>query len=313
MKTVHCSFLVWLLVLSCSKTGETIEEIFVPDPTIISEYHHFNHDGSLMAKYIFDEIGRLSEYLRPDYISVSYSYDENHKLIKIVKTDLQSNSNESFSLTYDSENRILNFGNNMFTYYPNGNYLIDSPHSEYEYIDENDNNILYTEILNHKYFINENGFINEYCGYEFYLKTYLDTNNTEIIWEGCGGIYFHSFEYLDNVITSSDQNDNNPIYIYDDNTNPLYFPESNILDLALILPTQYYGLNNSDLFPFVSKNNLIEWDNGDGGSESYKLEINFNDTNLPVKSYYQSYYLESPEGNPYVIAKYYYQGDTIPE
>ena len=325
MKKIYLLFAICIFTFSCTKDEEPAEKAFVPDPTIISEYHLLYGNEEAQAKYIFDEYGRFSKYIDIDDVSVSFEYDTNNRIINIIKTDLQDNSTEAFALGYDSDNRILSFGDRTFTYYPDNHYYIeDSSYRSSEW-SNTDPNILFTEESMLKYSADANGIITSFCRTQVDSKTFLDTNITEIEGEWCSdGSYTL---YYDANVKSRDSGHGYD-FRYNDDVNPLYFPDSNLSGLLVLFEydellenKNLYGLGYKgveNLFVIASQNNLIEsgefCSNSNGcGPESNNYTYEFNGLNLPSQSTSQYYYVGSPEGTPYVNAKYYYQGDVIPE
>jgi len=311
MKNLTLLFAVFTLTFSCTKTDDAGKAGFVPDPTIIAEYHKLHSNGNVYAKYIFDENGRFSQYINVGNTSTLYEYDTNDRIINVIKTNLQDNSTETFALSYDSENRIISYGDRTFTYNPDGNYFIDDSSYNTHENPYSDPEILYTSETFLKYYEDENGRIYKSEDYEIISMTNLTTNITEIYWEGPTGTSEYEWFYAVNA-TGKWQNGFPYDYVYDENINPLYHSQSNLSDIMTIIS------GGSGLFAVISQNNLIRSGEscvGDNpcGPEGNDFTYNFNDLNLPTQSTSQYYYVGSPEGDSYVNAKYYYQTDEILE
>lgn len=313
MKNLSYLFVAFILVVSCSKSDETTEEAFSPDPTIIAEYHLLNSGGNTHTKYIFDETGRFTTFIKVDDTMVSFEYDENGRVTNVINTDLTGNSSESFPLAYDSEGNVSSFGNRTFTYYPDDNYFIeDSSYHVEEFFSGN------TETYYKKFDMDDSS----YCGYAEYHEMNSTSNTLELTWEGCEGLNSSSINYMVNVDFYSSSGYYQS-YRYDENANPLYSSNSNLVELLILFASRHesYGLGYHGiqwLFVIVSQNNL----DGSGescvqanpcGPEGRHYTYEFNELGLPTNATSQYYYVGSPEGDPSISARYYYQGDVIPE
>ncbi len=326
MKNLLKLAVIFLLLFSCAN-NEPFEEPFIPDPTIIAEYHILGSNEEPHTKYIFDEQGRFTTFNIVDEVSISFEYDLNNRVLKFTKTDLQDNSTEIFDVSYDGDGRIATFGESTFTYHAEGNYYTDDINYQTDdFIDESDPNILYTETYFKKYTADENGIITGFCGYEIISKKYLDTNITEIEWEGCNGLHGYSIGYSENVEGYTESTTSGHEYEYDENPNPLYHSQTNLWDLRILFEDQYnynpYGFGHGgveNLFCIISQNNVI--DEGENcssygnacGPEGIKYTYEFNALDLPIRVRRQGYYVGEPEGAELLYAKYYYQGEIIPE
>ncbi|MFD0964304.1 hypothetical protein [Pseudofulvibacter geojedonensis] len=285
------------------------------NPTTIKEYHTINYDGAINQKYRFNNKGLLSQYhsTYTDY-TFNYEYDASDRVITISKNDLNDNEIESVDILYDNENRISKIGQLEYTYLQNENYYHSgegyfTPEVE-SFTDQNGDQIE-TSMRIYSTYQDDNldGIFNRCDYYDTELNNlttgqYLG-NDLE---EYCEYSQFSSYRHDGNNLISSNEYDKRT---YDTNNNPLYSETSNIKYVIGFLNSSF---NNGHPYPvIISKNNTthIRWDVD--GPEETAYEFEFNNYNLPKNRYSQGYYTGIPEGEQYISAKYYYQGDTIPE
>lgn len=282
------------------------------NPTIIKEYHTINYNGAIYEKYRFYDDGKLSQYHNQDY-TLNYSYNSDNRIITILKNDLDNNTIENIEITYDNDGKVLTISDLEFEYHLGGNFyhtgegyynplttISDYNGDDIEaqtrtYTTYYDNNI---DGIFERCDINDAELTNlttgQYMGQD--LETYCESSPFNFYWHDG-----------DNLIASNEYDRRT----FDTNTNPLYSETSNINYVISFINTDY---NYGRIYPnIISKNNEIHLQADVDGPEETAYEYEFNTYNLPTNRYSQHYYTGDPEGLQYISAKYYYQGDTIPE
>ncbi len=319
MKNLYLFFVISILMLSCSNNDDTtnpVEEVFIPDSTIIAEYHVLNNTGEIRAKSIFDNNGLLHKYKNvTDDLTLIFHYDSENKIVAITKTNVEETTLGTFNpITYDANNKVTSIGTSDFTFDISKNeYIDDTSYSSNEYIGGN----YYEQEINYsKYKLNEYGFANDICHLELIIITNLTTNETlEYPW--CyDSSWSCTYDSNYNISYTFEGGDGVTSLNYDSLVNPLFNSNSNIRDIYALLKgtiyIQWFAMYRT-IFRTLSNNNLvyIHWDDG-VGPERDKYIYEFNGLELPVTTVREIYYFDILEDS-YVSAKYYYQGDEIPE
>lgn len=317
MKKIHLfsSLLIILLALSaCSEDDQTLSSQQI-DQTIITEYHKISgNGGGIYEKYKFNNEGLLSQHyaIYNDY-TLNYSYNSEKKLINISKKDLNNNLIEETNILYDNNDRVIKVDQLDYVYHEVEDYYhsgegYDSPiisienyngdnieSSLREYNAYKDSN--FDGVFEHCYYFDAeltNLTTGQYIGND--IETYYNSSPFNFYW--------HDGE---NLTASNEYNRRT----HDANTNPLYNNTSNIKYVIGFLHSDY---SDGNIYPdIISKNNVIHHDWDVDGPEETAYIYDFNNHNLPVNRYSQYYYTGNSEGGQYLSAKYYYQGDIIPE
>ena len=279
------------------------------DPTIIAEYHILNSAGDPSTKYIFDANGQITQIRNSNNINYQFNFDADNRLVNVTTTNELDAIIESQNIIYDSENRVLSFGNR-----------------NYEFVDSDPDYFIHTEthsIDGPYYYEDENGDTIE--EYEIYYQSYISGNNplltlcyfsgSEQTNTNTGEFTEYGFcsEFEGNSYTNNVENDCGDTdcvnFGYDNNTNPL-MGSTNLIDVYGFLRVLPFGSQPSKLNILINTNNLSLVNYSDPSQIEYTYE--FNEYNLPVLGNRQ-YVDELGPGDVNLYSKYYYQGDVIPD
>ena len=322
MKNTHLTTLITIILLSgCCSESDTIlitqkqEETQQIDFTTISEYHKIHNDGNVSIKYIFNIQGLLSQYynLNSSY-TINYFYDSNNKLVNISKKELNGNLIDEKNIYYDNNDRIIKVNQLDYIYHQAGDYYHtgEGYYTPIITITNYNGDDIESSLREYSTYKDSNlDGIFEYCHYYDSELTNLTTgqyigNDLE---EYCESSTFNFYWHDGENLTASNEYNRRT---YDSNINPLHNDNSNIKYVIGFLHSDYaYG----EIYPeIISKNNIIYFEADIDGPEDTSYEYDFNNYSLPINRYSQQYYNSDTEGNQqYLSAKYYYQGDVIPE
>jgi len=305
-------FFVGLLFISCCNDDDFQNDTQLLDPLKISEYHIVSSSGVIGQRYVFNNDGDLSKYYNhsSDFV-ITYSYDSQYQLINISKYNLTDNSIiESRDIIYDSNDRVTQIGNRIYTYDSSGNFYTADNWSNNDTFD-NGNYIVEEYSYNKFHYSNYNSDnpIIQMTYVEGGKDTYVPTNHIDE-WVYENEDYSHNYRH-DGFNLIDEGNWFNHEYSYDEKRNPLKFNLSNIEYLfGLIHNTSSLHSHLNILINTNNKTNT-HWDNS-GGPEETRFQYDYNDLELPLKGYARGYYTGIAETDWYHISNYYYQGDIIP-
>ena len=317
MKKIYLLFAICISTLSCTKDEEPAEKAFVPDPTIISEYHELNNDGNIRYKYSFDNNGRILAFIDflNDQTKYTYNFDLNNRLINISKYNSDGDVLESTDIIYNSDGKVLGIGDNSYSYNPNmadflsidgfifpeatsNFYVLDNSYQEF--VGEDD-----TEITFYYYIEDLDGNITKKCQYEIYSYHESEEIPSGSCWYGNATNWNYSNDLLLSIVPA----DRGNYFGYDSTTNPLFQGTTNLSFIAPFFDYYYlkYYFNNNLMS--INNVNIEETEREDPYHHEYVYE--FNELNLPISRTRQNYYHGDKEGE-LIDAKYYYQTDVIP-
>jgi len=304
MKKTVFLFIIGFILFSCKNDDDCLQDyqeyIQQIDPTIIAEYHILNSSGLINQKYIFNSDGVMTKYVTGSYI-INYSYDDFYKLINISKTDLSEILLESADIIYDSNDRVTQIGDKIYTYDTVGDYYI----SDYNTT---------TYIVNNEYIQSfEESSYEKYYGHPIIQMTFFE-GLKEVYASGGIGVWeyeveelSHHYNYDGNNMLSSGPS---RVFQFDDNISSL---KSSLSNLHYV----YGFIDNSEIRShlniLMNTNNRTNMTFGMYGPESREYYYNFNTNGLPIEGFSRGVYTGIPETNWFNMSYYYYQGDVIPE
>lgn len=336
MKNLLKLSVVFVLLFSCAN-NEPFEEPFIPDPTVIAEYHRLLPNGEVFKKYFFDESGRFLKFqnLYSEF-TLNLEYDSENKITRVVKKDLNDIVIESHSVTYDSENRIASLNDTNFSFHLandttpqgfnfTGDYLTDDTnYNEYVYTEGLEPNLSETERIQTRFYLDEIQRVNSYHSLIEIIRTNTETGEEVYYtsWWEHGGFTIY-YNELNNVMGTCElDNWVCEEYSYNTSVNPLYAANSNIQNIFWVLKNYIPEINEYDFVETLSPNCFGEFElpSDPDYIRKHIYDYEYNPLDLPVNSTYQVYISECPScpfelqpdsQTPY--GKYYYQGEIIPE
>lgn len=293
-------------------TNDPTETIIEFDPQIISEYHELNSSGDVRTKYTFNEEGDFYKYSDiGENLSLIFEYNPEGKITTIEETDLLGTVLNTHEISYDSNDRVESIGDHNYIYNTDEEFYYDVDsyfESTYE-----DGDLIYTEIGFLKFLTSESAVnnITRFCnyGYDSIYNTVTETYIEEYTY--CNVLYEGVIGH-DGINVTGDYNENDDLtYEHFSSINPLYTDSNNLQILYVFLKTLNI-LNYSFNYKVIwSQNNLLS-SIPEIEPSSKIWSYNFNDIELPINSTIQSYYAGTLEYER-LFAKYYYQGDEIPD
>nr|WP_321243957.1 hypothetical protein [uncultured Psychroserpens sp.] len=284
------------------------------DPLIISEYHILNIDGDIILKYYFDDDGMFYKYSNIiQNISTVFNYDSQGRITTVDEIDLLDNTLSTHQVVYTSNGKIASIDDHNYIYNADENFYYDEATYYESVIDYGD--LIYTEIQYLKFYYSDNpiNLITQECSYayESFYDTVNDTNTENIY---CSPNLFSGACFIgyDGINVNSDYCDGWSNFEYFTSTNnPLYSDMNN-------LNTLYTFIRRLDIldwrfeYNLLWSQNILHTDITSDAPDVYTYEYNYNSLNLPIET--TRYYSEGPTVYPdYISAKYYYQGDVIPD
>lgn len=322
MKKLHLLFAVLFLIISCSKTDIKSEETFVPDPTIISEYHELDFNGDIRLKYLFDDNGRIKELIdiSNNNIKYKYDFDSNNKLINISKYNEAGNVLTNTDIIYNTEGKIINFGDRTFSYNPDmTNYV---SHEDFQFLEGSNNfyiedNTYYNsgepkydpefdeyseQEITFKYYLeNSDGLITSWCDqYEVFIN-YENELLSASNWKASFRVYTNN-NFSEEILRNGESENH---FNHDSSINSLFQGKTNLIYLSPIL-------NSYQIDILLSINNVIIQEPSSDDPEHDEYIYEFNDNDLPTSKTRQAFFQGNLESE-YLYASYYYQGDVVPK
>ncbi|RMA65878.1 putative periplasmic lipoprotein [Ulvibacter antarcticus] len=316
MKKIYLLFILSIIFSSCSKSDEAgiplesqMDEELIDDPTVIAQYHTVNYNGDIASKYYFDREGRIYKtHKLSEDTTLNYEFDDTNKLVSIDTKDVDENILSSITISYDSYNRIISIDDRTFEYNEVENYYTEAEYLNYDHDIFGD--IEWVQNLYYRFtFQNNTNPIPQYCVYYEEITTNTTTGEVTIYGYCDSDSSLHIYYSNENV--SSVGNESSSNYEYDDLINPLFSSENNLTYvLGFLSSSNSYQYNT--LYKTISKNKRVAQRYENEDPETAEFLYNYNSFNLPFEMIAQQYYVGQLEYEG-LAAKYYYQGDVIPD
>lgn len=279
----------------------------MPVPPAISQLHILNNEGSISARYFFDENGRYIETISTQ-ASMKYSYDSENKISNILTQDFDTGTSISYNIVYDANNRVLSIGDRTFDYDPLTDTYIEEVYYNYDY--ELIGDIEYVWNLYKKFiFQNPSNPIPQYCSYMELVQTNLTTG--VVTTSGyCESLNSFQTSYVNNNVTSYGSYESSAHLEFDTGVNPLNDASTNLRYIHGFLFNGNWPHGHNYLLMSANKITHGEYEPEDPESWAYLYRLN--SFNLPIDMTVQWFYVGQYEGER-LAARYYYQGDDIPD
>lgn len=334
MKNLLKLTVIFLLLFSCAN-NEPFEEPFIPDPTVIAEYHRVSSSDIVISKYYFDETGRFVKLHRlSEDFSMNFEYDSGGRITSVLKKDLNDAILESHAITYDAENRIASLDDTNFSfhlandttpegYFFAGDYLTDDTnYNEYTYTEGLDPGLIETERIQTRLFLENNQRVNSYHSLIEIIRNNIETGEEVFYtswWESGGFTIF--YDEHNNVLSTCElENWVCDEYSYNTSQNPLYATNTNIQNIIWVLKRYIIDIDERDFAIVLSANSFgeLEPPSDPDYIRKYVYAYEYNALDLPITCSYQIFIAICPScpfelQSEWPYGRYYYQGDVIPE